>query len=233
MVAIETLDPRLRSIASLVRSGTRLADIGCDHASLTRDGKITGGIACDINEKPLERARAEIARQGLADKIECRLGDGFSVLLNEEADDIVIAGMGGELIASILERCPWTSFANKCFLLQPMSKVPFLRHWLCTNGFTISTEKASISGNHVYTAMQVSYTGWRCKLSEYDLYCYAGELACNFSKEARLFLLQTVSSLRKQENGVEASDPQKAAELRRLINKLMTVIEEGEWGCGA
>lgn len=132
MSAVETLDPRLRSIASLVRSGSRLADIGCDHGylicALMRDGRIDGGIACDINEKPLDKARGEIERQGLTDKIACRLGDGLFPLDQDEVDDIVIAGMGGEMIASILERCPWESLTNKQFLLQPMTKAPFLRH---------------------------------------------------------------------------------------------------------
>lgn len=230
MSAVETLDPRLRSIASLVRSGSRLADIGCDHGylicALMRDGRIDGGIACDINEKPLDKARGEIERQGLTYKIACRLGDGLFPLDQDEVDDIVIAGMGGEMIASILERCPWESLTNKQFLLQPMTKAPFLRHWLCTNGYCISAEKASLSSGHAYTVMRVSYTGWRCKLSEYDLYCYAGELACDLSEEARAYLWRTVLSLKRQENGVEPTDPEKAARLRCLINKLITVIEE-------
>ncbi|HWP52394.1 MAG TPA: class I SAM-dependent methyltransferase [Clostridia bacterium] len=232
MSAVETLDPRLRSIASLVRSGSRLADIGCDHGylicALMRDGKIDRGIACDINEKPLNKARGEIERQGLKEQIACRLGDGLFPLAQDEVDDVVIAGMGGEMIASILDRCPWESLANKQFLLQPMTKAPFLRHWLCTNGYCISAEKASVSGDHAYTVMRVSYTGWRCKISEYDLYCYAGELACDLSEEARSYLWRTVSSLKRQENGVEPTNPEKATKLRCLINKLITVIEEGK-----
>ena len=232
MSAVATLDPRLRGIASMVRGGARLADVGCDHGylicALTRDGIINGGIACDINEKPLQKACEEIKRQGLEDKIACRLGDGLFPLTPDEVDDIVIAGMGGEMIASILERCEWQSLAGKQFLLQPMTKAPFLRHWLCTNGFCISAEKASVSGGHPYTAMRVAYTGWKGKLGEYDLYCYAGELACDMSQEARAYLWRTVSSLRRQERGIEPTDPARASRLRCLINKLITVIEEGE-----
>ncbi|MBP1577113.1 MAG: SAM-dependent methyltransferase, partial [Oscillospiraceae bacterium] len=85
MSSVDSLDMRLKTIAEMVRKGVRIADIGCDHGylicALTRDGMINGGIACDINEMPLENARWEIERQGLQDKIECRLGDGLSPVL--------------------------------------------------------------------------------------------------------------------------------------------------------
>ncbi|MFV0496894.1 MAG: class I SAM-dependent methyltransferase [Candidatus Fimivivens sp.] len=232
MSAVETLDFRLRSIASMVRSGSRLADIGCDHGhlicALMRDGLITGGIACDIREKPLSKARKEIEQHGLENKIACRLGDGLFLLKQDEVDDIIIAGMGGEMIASILERCPWDSLENKQFLLQPMTKAPFLRQWLCNNGYRISCEKASVAGDHVYTVLQVIYTGRHCKLSAYDPYCYAGELRYDPSEEARAYLRRTVLSLERQARGVASTSPQKAARLRSLINEIVTAIEEGK-----
>lgn len=229
--AVASLDARLRTIASFVRQGARLADIGCDHGylicALARDGVIAGGIACDVNEKPLSQARREIERQHLENRITCRLGDGLFVLREDEVDDIVIAGMGGESIAAILSACKWKGIASKQFLLQPMTRAPFLRHWLCTHGFRIQAERACVCGDHAYTVMQVRYTGAPCKLGEYDLYCYAGELTCDPSVEAKRFLNRAVSALRKQENGVEKSDPAHASVLRRLVNKLITVIEEG------
>ena len=135
--------------------------------------------------------------------------------------------MGGETIAEILSSCKWKELATKRFLLQPMTRAPFLRHWLCTHGFGIMAERACVCGDHAYTVMQVHYTGARCKLGEYDLYCYAGELTCDASMEAKRFLNRAVSALRKQENGIEKSDPVHAGALRRLVNKLVTVIEEG------
>lgn len=228
---IDALDLRLNTIASMVRSGVRLADIGCDHGylvcALMRDGMITSGLACDINEKPLNKARSEIARHGLDGKIECRLGDGLESVGSDEVDDIVIAGMGGEMIAAILERCNWSNMTEKRFVLQPMTKAPILRRWLCNNGFSIIGEHACVCAKHVYTVMSVKYTGRKCKMGEYDLYCYSGELTCDPSPEAKLFLIRALSSLKKRKRGIEAVDPDTAGKLLRLINKLTTVIEEG------
>ena len=144
-----------------------------------------------------------------------------------EADDIVIAGMGGETIAEILSECRWKQLDDKRFLLQPMTRAPYLRRWLCTHGFEILAERACVCGDHAYTVMQTRFTGKRCQLGEYDLYCYAGELTCDVSAEAKRFLNRAVYALRKQERGIERSDPAHASALRRLVNKLVTVIEEG------
>lgn len=231
MSSVESLDMRLKTIANMVRKGVRIADIGCDHGylicALARDGAITGGIACDINKMPLENAHREIVRCGLEQKIECRLGDGLAPVSENEVDDIVIAGMGGELIASIIERCKWENLSEKQFILQPMSRAAVLRRWLCANGFSITAERACTQGRHVYTVMQVRYTGQKCAFGELDLYCHCGELACDNSPEGRLFLKRTLNALKKQENGIEAGDPERAQKLRSLINKLATVIEEG------
>lgn len=230
MSLVEKLDPRLKTIASLVRKGSRVADIGCDHGylvcALMQDGIVSGAIATDINEKPLMRAASTISQCGLKDKIDCRLGDGLTIVEQQEADDIVIAGMGGELIASILENCGWSDFSNKHFILQPMTRTPHLRRWLCNNGFGITAERACIAGDYPYTVMLVSYTGQRCSLGEFDLYCYSGELTCVHTQEARRYLQRMIKSIRKQRSGIESSDPQRAMQLQRLIDKLITVIQE-------
>lgn len=230
MSLVEKLDPRLKTIASLVRKGSRVADIGCDHGylvcALMQDGVVSGAIATDANEKPLEHAVTAIRQCGLEDKIPCRLGDGLTVLEPQEADDIIIAGMGGELIASILENCDWDDFSGKHFLLQPMTRAPHLRRWLCNNGFGIVAERACISGDYPYTVMLVTYTGRRCRLGEFDLYCYSGELTCVHTEEARQYLNRLIKSLIKQKNGIEAVDPQRSFELQRLIDKLITVVQE-------
>ena len=56
------LSERLKTLADLVPSGSRLADIGTDHAYLPlwllQQGHIVFAAACDVHEGPLQRAGA-------------------------------------------------------------------------------------------------------------------------------------------------------------------------------
>ena len=101
------LSKRLQAVAGLVTAGSRLADIGTDHAYipiyLARSGKIPEAVAMDVNRGPLERAEENIRAYELEDRIKTRLSDGFSALEQGEADSAVIAGMGGGLMSRILK----------------------------------------------------------------------------------------------------------------------------------
>ena len=94
-------------MASMVTTGGILADIGTDHAyvpiALVQRQKIKGAIAMDINEGPLARAQEHIRAARLEEYIQTRLSDGAEALLPNEADSILIAGMGGGLVKHILE----------------------------------------------------------------------------------------------------------------------------------
>ena len=136
---------RLRTIAGLVPDGCRcLADIGTDHGyipvSLLMEGKIRRAVAADIGKLPLDHARRTAGLAGVAaNKLDFRLGDGLSVLSPGEADVIVIAGMGGDAIAAILEDAPW-SRDGPLLLLQPMSRAHELRRWLPERGYEVRAE---------------------------------------------------------------------------------------------
>ena len=227
----DSLDIRLKTIANMVRHGSRLADVGCDHgyliSSLALDGIIPGGIACDINKGPLDNAKSEIARCGLEDKIDCRLGNGLEPVGCDEAEDIAIAGMGGELIAAIIENSGWHSFEGKHLILQPMSRAPYLRRWLLANGFCIGEEKACSSNKHVYTVISALYSGVTKELDEYNIYCYIGELIHDKSSDAKDYLRRTVDELEKQCKGASYNDAEKEAKLAKLINEINTALEEG------
>ena len=153
------LSPRLRMAASLVPPGARLADIGTDHgylpAALILEGAIPSAIAADLRPGPLARARETAVRYGLEDRLSLRLCDGLSGIGQEEADAVVIAGMGGETIAAILEAAPWVRERNIPVIVQPMSSMPDLRAWLGRNGYCIETEKLCREGETLYTALAV------------------------------------------------------------------------------
>ena len=154
------LTPRLQAVAGLVPLGARLADVGTDHAylpaSLLQQGVIDTAVAADLRPGPLDRARATAERYGLTERISFRLCDGLSGILPEEADTVVIAGMGGETIAAILSAAPWVREEGKRLILQPMSAQEDLRAWLADNGYRIEREVLSREGETLYVAMLVT-----------------------------------------------------------------------------
>lgn len=153
------LSKRLEMVASLVPAGSRVADIGTDHGylpiCLAERGLCPGGFAMDVREGPLERARAHIREHGLSGMIETRLSDGLARLKPGEADAVVIAGMGGQLMIHILEggRHMWESTAD--FILSPQSDPDQVRRWLEENGFRIQQEDMVLDEGKYYTAMLV------------------------------------------------------------------------------
>ena len=119
------LSGRLQAIADLVTCRTVLADVGTDHAHLPvwlcETGKIKSAIAMDVREGPLLRAEESIRLAGLEDRIRLRLSDGLEQLRAGEADSIVIAGMGGILIRTILQKCPDRAASAEELILGPQS----------------------------------------------------------------------------------------------------------------
>ena len=151
------LSPRLEMSAGLVPPGARLADIGTDHAylpaALILRGRIPSAIAADLRPGPLARARQTVREYGLEGRVHFRLCDGLSGISPGEADAAVIAGMGGETIAHILEGAPWARREGIPLILQPMSSMPDLREWLQKNGWSIAEERLAREGENLYTAL--------------------------------------------------------------------------------
>lgn len=149
--------PRLKKIIDYVNTGIA-ADIGTDHAyvpiELIRSGRASHVIASDVRQGPLDIAKGNVAQSGLSDKIETRLGSGLSVLSPGEADTIIIAGMGGELIADILLNDDMTARQAE-LILQPMNSQYELRRWLIDNSYTILKEDLENEGKRIYNFLIV------------------------------------------------------------------------------
>lgn len=197
------LDNRLRLCADFVRNGARLADIGTDHAYLPvwlcRIGRCPCAIAADINPEPLMRGAATIAEAGLCNCVETRLSDGLKNINPDEADDIVIAGMGGELIARIISECSFAKDSSKHFILQPMTKSELLIEWLCKNGYEIIRQDCCVAAKKCYTVLLVQYTG---KIQAKDeLYYYLAELKPQENETHLLFVQSHINRLMKKSNG--------------------------------
>ena len=139
------LSKRLRQIAGLVTPGHRLADIGTDHAwlpvALCQEDMIPSAIATDLRSGPLRAAARHIRDAGLEDRIEVRQADGLQGLSAEEADTIVITGMGGRLIRGILEDGAEGLRGIPEWILGPQSETGELRSWLAVHGFRFADER--------------------------------------------------------------------------------------------
>ena len=133
--------------------GQTLADIGTDHAYLPiaayQSGLIEYAVACDLSAGPLEKAANNIKRYGLEEKITTRLGFGLKPVLPEEADCVVIAGMGGMRIIDILKDSP--KLKIKRLIVQPQHDIPAVRRSLHEMGFSISDEKMVREDDRFYT----------------------------------------------------------------------------------
>ncbi len=164
---------RIEAVKSLVPKGTRLLDIGTDHAglpiSLIKEGKIDYAVASDVNAKPLKRARDEISKNGLSNKIKTVLSNGFENVNEKDYNCVAICGMGGHLIAEIIEK--GKEKARFCpLILQPMSYPEALRKYLFENGFEIHDEIFAQDNHKIYVIILAAYTGKNTKYVDGDLY---------------------------------------------------------------
>lgn len=202
MSSEQQLDKRLQLCAEFVRRGAIPADIGTDHAYLPvwlcRSDICPSAIAADINPEPLSRGKQTVQSAGMSDKIELRLSDGLKEIKEDEADDIIIAGMGGETIAKIIDDCPYAKSKDKRFILQPMTRSEVLIEYLCENGFSIIGQDCCVSSNKCYTVMCVSFTGDIKNTDE--LFYYTGILTPE-NEIHRRFLQGHIGRLRKKAKG--------------------------------
>ncbi|MGC6176184.1 tRNA (adenine(22)-N(1))-methyltransferase [Lacrimispora sp. 38-1] len=154
------LSKRLGVIASFVPEGSHVADVGTDHGyipiHLVQEGIAKSAIAMDVRKGPLLRAQTHIKEAGLEDLVEVRLSDGLLKLEKNQADCVVIAGMGGELIIHILEegRHLWDSISY--WVLSPHSELYKVRKFLIEHEFSIGRETMIKEDGKYYSVMGVT-----------------------------------------------------------------------------
>lgn len=168
------LSARLACVASLVPAGARVADIGSDHAylpaALVLDGKIDFAIAGEVVKGPYENAVHEIKDHQLEGQVIPRLADGLAAIEPaDKVDTITIAGMGGSLIASILEKGKDKLTEINRLVLQPNVGESQLREWLMNNHYQIMTEKIIEEDNHIYEIIVAEPSVVPFRYSKYEL----------------------------------------------------------------
>ena len=151
------LTPRLKLAAEYCLPCKKIIDVGCDHAYLCLhlvEQGAESAVASDIRPGPLAAAKEHIAACGMTERVRAVLCPGLEAFGPEDADAISICGMGGEMIASILEAAPWTAKGAHKLVLQPMTNGNRLRKWLAENGYAIEKEALAREGERLYVVMQ-------------------------------------------------------------------------------
>ncbi len=163
------LSNRLSLIASFTQENKNICDVGTDHGYLCAyfalSGKYGSVTATDINQKPLMNARKNLDKLGV-ENVKLVLCDGLSGVSRDEAQNVIIAGMGGEVISGIISRTPFLKDGSVRIILQPTTAAVFLREYLADNGFLVEKEAAVEENKKLYSVMAVRFTGEKRKLTE-------------------------------------------------------------------
>lgn len=150
-----SLSKRLETVAGFVSPGVTLLDVGSDHAylpiALMKSGRIAAAIAGEVVEGPYQSACQNVQKEGLSQQIQVRLASGLKALSPEDSvDEVVIAGMGGRLIASILDADPDRLQGVQTLILQPNNREHELRAWLETHDYQVTAEAILEEAGKIY-----------------------------------------------------------------------------------
>lgn len=153
-----SLDPRLSRIAALVGTCECCADIGSDHgrlgAFLLQSGQCQRVVLTDISGASLSKARKLIALMDLEKRASFCVGDG-ALAIDCPVDAAVIAGMGGETIASIVEESAGRLHGAR-LVLQPNVALASLRRRLNQCGWRIVDEDLVRDGRRIYPILMTT-----------------------------------------------------------------------------
>lgn len=149
------LSRRLSMVASFVKKGAVVADIGSDHAYLptylVKNGIVEKAIAGEVVIGPFESALRNVQKENVESSITVRLADGLFAIKREDAvDTVIIAGMGGPLIASILEDGKNRLSSVERIIAQPNIHAKSIRKWAVANGWKLIAERILKEDEKIY-----------------------------------------------------------------------------------
>lgn len=222
---IPKISKRLEAAASFGRAGARIADVGTDHALLPiylyTSGLATGGVVSDINQGPIERAAANLYAWGAEGAFECVRTDGLSGIDTYSPEDIYILGMGGELIARIIDDAKWLKGEGTRLILQPMTHAEAVRGYLFENGFSVIDE-CIVEDDKIYQIICAEYSGANTPAEELELLVgkinigKGGELLCRL-----LDRLKNIYRERMKGKAIAGADDSYERELIKKIDDIL------------
>ncbi len=219
-----TLSPRLKMVSDLVDVDAKVVDIGTDHAFLPAYLLINNiaikALACELHKGPFCNAQKTVEKLNLDDRLELRLSDGLKDVSSDEADTIIICGMGGNLITKIISDVSWLKEERITLILQPQSHQEDVRKFLVLNGFHIIKESACEDSGKSYSAIKAKFVGEADIKPEW--YYYFGELIYNEDEPSKNCVQKKLNRLKK------ISRAQKDHGSNEVQKKLESIISEVE-----
>lgn len=217
------LSPRMSLIASKVLSGAVVADIGTDHAFipiwLIKKGIIERAYLSDIKQGPILMAQNNALKYGVTDNMTFLVADGLQMAQKYSPDTVIIAGMGGEVIEKILEESQYSKRDNVLYILQPMTKITFLRKYLLENGFMICDEELCAEDKKLYIVM-TAMRGNDTPYSEFELF-FSRKLIEKKGPLLGQYSENKISQLVKIKSGLDISGKETQEGYRAYIDVLL------------
>ncbi|EHK2347407.1 class I SAM-dependent methyltransferase [Clostridium perfringens] len=227
------LSKRLKRIAEHVDKCESVADIGTDHGYipiyLVKEGICKKAIASDINKGPIEKAKVNVAFEGVSNKVKCLLGPGLNPLKVGEVNGVILAGMGGNLTRDILLADMDKVKKYDFIILQPAQNPEVLREFLYKNDYEIIDEDLIKDEGRFYELFKVKYNENSEKLVfEDELYYEVSPLLREKNHslfkefiEEKINRCETILSFIKEDT--EAAKKRKS-DLEEKINKLKGML---------
>ncbi|HFE9700266.1 TPA: tRNA (adenine(22)-N(1))-methyltransferase TrmK [Clostridium perfringens] len=227
------LSKRLKRIAEHVDKCESVADIGTDHGYipiyLVKEGICKKAIASDINKGPIEKAKVNVAFEGVSNKVKCLLGPGLNPLKVGEVNGVILAGMGGNLTRDILLADMEKVKKYDFIILQPAQNPEVLREFLYKNDYEIIDEDLIKDEGRFYELFKVKYNENSEKLVfEDELYYEVSSLLREKNHplfkefiEEKINKCETILSFIKEDT--EAAKKRKS-DLEEKINKLKGML---------
>ncbi len=225
---------RLRAVSEMILPGEPAADIGSDHCFLpiylTSRGLTPHVIATDVHPGPFERMIRTVKGSPGHENIAVRLGDGLTVIGKGEVSTIIMAGMGGDTIVSILS-CDWPKACSfKRYVFQPMSRAGVLRRNLAEQGWPI-LEETIVQEAHRFYPIICSSPGrepYPLLPLEIDLGAIILRLGTEAAMNYRSYWLQKYRLLHANLCASKEVNSERATEVKEKIWKLEEILDAGE-----
>lgn len=222
------LTPRLELIASLITTCDCVGDIGTDHAyipvALVERGIVKKAIASDIVDGPVLNAKKTVERYGMEASVEVRKGGGLAPYNIGEIQGAIIAGMGGALIADIIEAHYDVAHSLEFMILQPMIGQEVLRAYLENHNFQIVEEHLETEGDKFYEVLKVR-TGKMC-IEDPIFYEVGPLLAKQESEKVKSFLAFKLKKYEKISQSIEQNSAGKNETFLREVKNKIKALEE-------